>query len=276
MTHSPPYLLSDREEKQAIEDAKLSEYRRLKEKLKNKGLVVPLEEITVDEKAVLERANNIKYGDFLRAERRRRELEEKQKQYQILKSEWTAERMFKHIREESFINHGRNFDYVEGENKHGVKALCYFIAQDPRFETEMGYSLDKGIYLRGTYGVGKTHLIRCLSTNLLHPILMTSIQNIKKIVQKHGTFDLTLDRFTYIDDLGTEKLPMMFYKAEINWFKDFIEDAYFEGKALNRLIFTSNLNIKGLMEKYGERVVDRLAEKFNTIEISGQSKRIGK
>ncbi len=273
-TVSHPYLLTKDEELAAIDSAKRMELRRQNERLKRKGIVKTLDEIEVDEEAVLKRANGFKVGDELRKERRKKQMQEYQERRTALQKEWTAERMFEHIQKESWELFGRNFEYVAGENKEAVRALCFFVSGDKRFETESGFSFKKGIYIRGAYGVGKTYLIKCLSNNPYNPIGMTSMHTIRDEVVKNGVFNLRLSQLTYIDDVGVEVLPMKFYGTEINWFAEFIETKYFEQQPLHNLIFSTNLNISDMVEKYRHRVVDRIAEKFNVIAIKGQSKRI--
>ena len=79
---------------------------------------------------------------------------------------------------------------------------------------------------------------------------------------------------TYIDDVGTEETPVKYYGVNINWFKEFIETAYNDEKDFSKIIFTTNLSLKELGEKYGMRVADRISQKFNIVDIKGTSKRL--
>ncbi len=63
-----------------------------------------------------------------------------------------------------------------------------------------------------------------------------------------------------------------YYGSEINWFKTFIEEYYAKyPNAFHRLMFSTNDNFDTLEAKYGFRVRDRLAEKFDVLDVSGKS-----
>jgi DNA replication protein DnaC len=266
------YILSPEEEEQAIAQYEETQMMLLRNSLTKDILKPRVQNIKMDRGEVLRKANGLKHQAILLAEKHEKDAELKIQQWNEVVKEWNAERMYKHLYEES-LKKGVKFTYRECENKEAVTALCFFLANDPRFETHCGFSFEKGILLRGKYGVGKTHMIKCLSNNKLQPIYLTSTYDAKLEVLENGCYPLNLDRMTYIDDVGTEETPVKYYGVNINWFKEFIETAYNDEKDFSKIIFTTNLSLKELGEKYGMRVADRISQKFNIVDIKGTSKR---
>ena len=268
------YILTKEEEDAAISQYAEAQLRLLKN-ASVKTIAKPrIENIKIDREEILRVANGLKHHELLLAERRQKEAQEFEIKRQQLISEWDAAAMYKHLYKESLEKHGIKFEFKEGENKEAVTALCFFLSNDIRFETELGFSFKKGIFLRGKYGVGKTYMVKCLSTNKLQPIFLTSTYLAKTEVMENGCYPLALNVMTYIDDVGTEETITKYYGMNINWFKEFIETAYDLHKDFGKIIISSNLSLKDIGEKYGMRVMDRIPEMFNIIDVKGKSKRL--
>lgn len=73
-------------------------------------------------------------------------------------------------------------------------------------------------------------------------------------------------RFLVIDDLGAETLSAGWRST----FGDLVDARY---SARARLLVTSNLNAAALIERYGERVADRLQDEGRVLEVAGGSMR---
>ena len=66
-----------------------------------------------------------------------------------------------------------NLDFImDDTNSIIVRRMCLYFANDPRFETESGGSLRKGLLLRGRVGCGKTTLLSIFSRNPRLPYRM--------------------------------------------------------------------------------------------------------
>ena len=195
------YILTKEEEDAAISQYAEAQLRLLKN-ASVKTIAKPrIENIKIDREEILRVANGLKHHELLLAERRQKEAQEFEIKRQQLISEWDAAAMYKHLYKESLEKHGIKFEFKEGENKEAVTALCFFLSNDIRFETELGFSFKKGIFLRGKYGVGKTYMVKCLSTNKLQPIFLTSTYLAKTEVMENGCYPLALNVMTYIDDV---------------------------------------------------------------------------
>jgi hypothetical protein len=50
-----------------------------------------------------------------------------------------------------FLENYGQFIWEENENQHYIKAVCFFLSNDPRFEIELGYSFRKGLWISGRF-----------------------------------------------------------------------------------------------------------------------------
>ena len=226
-------------------------------------------EIEANKKKILSIANSNKHQDLWHAEQRLNESRMAVAEAERLKAEWSAATIFRLMKWTS-RNKFKKELVVFDHQKHLIKAICYFLSRDPKFETELGYSFDKGLLVRGPTGVGKTHLIRCAEENLLNPILLLSMIEITEEIYREGSCKIELSgrKVIYIDDVGTEEPTVNVFGTKISWFKNFIESRYLRG-LMNNLIISTNLNFKEMELSYGLRVRSRVGEMFNIIDVSG-------
>lgn len=278
-----PYILTPEEEKSAIENEKISIARYITWKMK--GLVFSdaqiFEKISsldwskeIDEKEILKRANSNKhYGVW---QQQQRELEKKEiiLKQEKLKEQYTAKNLYRFMQWTSETEFGKRL-ILHDNNKHLIKSLCYFISRDEKFETELGYSLKKGIVIRGVSGLGKTHLVQCISKNELNPILILSILDITGDIKSDGEYEVKLgnNKIIYLDDVGTEEPTVNHFGTKISFFKNFIESYYLRNKNFNCLMFSTNNSFSEIEEKYGFRVRSRMKDMFNIIDITGEDMR---
>lgn len=160
---------------------------------------------------------------------------------------------------------------------------CKKFCENRQIVLEKGY----GMYLWGSSGGGKTHLMACmvneLSMNYM-PCLFTNFFEIAKQIKK--TFSrslysesdfvnqLTNIPFLFIDDFGTERVQK---EGEDTWLQEKIYDVV--NKRYNTqkpTIFSSNLSVIELSAKQGimPKTVDRVIEMSSAvIKIEGDSYR---
>lgn len=188
-----------------------------------------------------------------------------------LRSQWTAEAFIQMIRNHYKAKHGE-VKIVAGQDRY-FRALAYKLSGDPRLESELGMTPQRGLLILGDPGLGKTETLNAVRNNPLAPIRIVSILEITDHVKETGSCDLRLDRITVIDDIGNEPVPVKYYGTEINWFKDFIEMSYLKNVDFRNLIITTNLGANHIQELYGYRVRSRLREMFNVISLNGEDLR---
>ncbi len=239
---------------------------------------VPLTDLEREETLIL--ANKRKHWkqdeDRLREEKRIRE----ERELTQLVSEWNAGGFLKMLRYRTRL---KGKALIEDEFRMPlIKAICFRLSNDPRFETELGYSFKKGLIIRGLPGIGKSFPIQMLADNPINRIQIITMAEITQSVIDEGEFrkiNFGDHQIVYFDDVGTEWdgiEKIKHYGSEINWFKTYIEEFYakYTG-AFHRLMFTTNDSFDVLQDKYGYRVRSRLAEMFNLIDVHGNDLRRG-
>lgn len=179
---------------------------------------------------------------------------------------------FYRLMQHSFRMENKPFIQDEYSNPY-IKTLCFFLANDARFETELGFDLNKGLWVVGVPGVGKTRLIQSISQNEIHPIEIVSMIDVADTVKNSGDYCLPDFNKILFDDVGSEQSTVNHYGTKINWFKDFMELYYSKRKAFNRLIVTTNCDFKEVEDLYGYRVRSRVREMFNVVHIKGDDRR---
>lgn len=279
------YILSKEEENILV----ANEIERKKQytiwKMANLGFLEPqifqkLKEINweeeIDKEELFKTANANKHQDTWHQQQRVREKQEEEQRQKDLIERCTAKFMFKLMKWTSENKLGRKL-IVNDFNKKLITTLCYFVSRDVKFETELGYSFQKGLLIRGIAGLGKTHLVRCLEENELNPILILSMIEITDEIKSQGEFEVVYgkNKIIYLDDVGTEEPVVNHYGTKISFFKNYIELMYLknQNKTFNHLIISTNNSFSEIEEKYGFRVRSRIREMFNIIDVEGEDMR---
>lgn len=186
---------------------------------------------------------------------------------------------------------------IDADNDFYFKLLCYYFSNDPKFVSMgesaglSGLSLSKGILTPGLYGVGKTWMMKLFQRNQRQTFLIRNAKEISseflsskdKMIPveyltpyKNAVNDL--DRFYQpvsglcIDDMGTEEVKNNFGNKS-NVIGDIIELRYKDGFTGTLLHANTNLSVPELERFYGGRVLSRMKEIFNFIELPGSDRR---
>ncbi len=229
----------------------------------------------IDAEVVLRNANSNKHHALWIEENRLKEKDEMQKKRDEIISSHTAKFIYNIMAHSSQHIFGKTL-IVNESNKALITAICFFLSNDPRFETEVGLSFKKGLLIRGISGLGKTFLITCVKDNLLNPVVIHSMLDIAEKIKEEGAFNIRFkkDRIIYLDDVGTEESTINHFGTKINFFKNFLETFYMHHpQDFNRLIISTNSNFNEIEEKYGFRVRSRVKDMFNIIDIKGEDLR---
>jgi len=191
------------------------------------------------------------------------------------------------------------FEFVlDNDNHDTFDLLCHyftgnvdgFMKQAKLMGVEMP-SIDKGILLAGNFGTGKTVLMKLFGKNnrqvyFIRPAKTISNQYLtskekvipeeylvpfKNAINDAATFFQPLSGLC-IDDLGSENEKNNFGN-KVNVIGDLIEARYHDKFTGVFLHATTNLSSDELVAFYGERVVSRMKEIFNFVELSGEDRR---
>lgn len=186
---------------------------------------------------------------------------------------------------------------IDKSNQIIYNLLCRYFSDDKDFVSvslSLGIenpSLQKGILLAGTFGTGKTWMMKLFQKNKKNCFLIKNAKDIASEFQKDGqeaseTYnskkrnainDTTMFYQPYcglcIDDMGTEEIKNNFGNKS-NVIGDLLEMRYASGDTGIFLHATTNLSAQGVGEFYGQRIVSRMREIFNIIELQGNDRRI--
>jgi DNA replication protein DnaC len=275
------YILTPEEEEKVLQNEVTRAKEHLQWKLKEAGysqgdIMLRLEnaEWNIDRDEILRRANSSKnYQRWQLAQREKEKAETKQKDDE-LKLEWTANKIFNLMGWTSENEYGKKF-ILNGFNQKLIKSICFFISRDHRFETDLSYSLSKGLLIRGISGLGKTFVVKCAANNPLNPIHVESMIEISDEIKHEGEYFINMSgkKILYLDDVGTEEPTVNHYGTKISFFKNFIEMYYLQNKPFCNLMISTNNSFSEMEEKYGFRVRSRIKDMFNIVDVNGEDMR---
>lgn len=226
----------------------------------------------LDRKEIMEIANSSKHYTIWQKNQREKEKEDEKNKFLELSNRCNAKYFYNLMAWTSENSYGKKL-ILHDDNTHLIKAICFFFSNDVRFETELGFSLKKGLMIRGVSGLGKTYLFRCVENNDIKPIEIFSMIDITEKVKEDGVFEISTLKCIYLDDVGTEEPMVNHFGTKLTWFKNFIEIYYLKNKPFNRLIISTNNNFDEIENKYGFRVRSRIKDMFNIIDVTGKDMR---
>lgn len=274
-----PYILTSEEESSAVDHAITQMKKHAAWRMANYGLseMEILSRIAqtdfnelIDREKILALSNSNKLVGLWQKSQREKERQEFEKKQQEIKTFWTAKNVLRLMQWTSENEFGKTLVTNNGTMPL-IKAVCFFLSEDPRFETELGYSHQKGLLIRGTSGLGKTFIVNCAKHNELNPVIIQSMIEITEHIKSEGDFSLNMSgkKVLYLDDVGTEESPVKFYGTNISWFKDFLELYYSKAKPFRNLMLSTNLSFQQIEDKYGFRVRSRMKDMFNVVDVIG-------
>jgi hypothetical protein len=176
---------------------------------------------------------------------------------------------------------------ITNENESVIKQLVLYFNNHPKSKLNP----NKGIYLAGTVGTGKTTLMKLFSSwKLSQKFLFVSCRDIqrefasggfaclekyskKSYKYKNGSHHPANGHIIYcFDDFGSEGRSK-FYGNDVSVMEEIIQDRYNEYSDRGLITHvTSNLKDGQLIQDiYGVRVRDRIREMFNIVLLNGNS-----
>lgn len=158
---------------------------------------------------------------------------------------------------------------------NGLKYYCGEGAVwQPEYEEVAEWLTDnkeRGLWLCGECGRGKTLIgakILPVLFNFYHfPREIITLYDAKDMNNVYN--DIVKKHIIYIDDVGKESVEVNYGNRNLR-FPDIVDEAEKKGKLL---MFSTNLSQEKMVEKYGERTVDRLRAITKKIVFRGKSLR---
>lgn len=180
---------------------------------------------------------------------------------------------------------GKEF-IVDDQNEGFFKFMCLYLAKDVRIKDYLKganhkvlntFSFEKGICVCGTYGLGKSLILRAASllsvTGNSFGFTTTNTMVNEYQIQGPKYMKEFFTKNRCIDDFGTEQ-KAFHYGKQVNIFKTILEERYnsFINKQTKTHIST-NLTLEKIEDEYGSRVESRLHEMCNIVIMSGNDRR---
>ncbi|MFN8291610.1 MAG: hypothetical protein U0U70_15240 [Chitinophagaceae bacterium] len=176
--------------------------------------------------------------------------------------------------------------YEIDENvKAAFRGLCLYFSNDTRFETEGYGKLNKGLFLSGNVGTGKTLLMTAFKMNERKPFTIVSTDKVSfnyeidgpESLLKYSPNDMIpplYSRAFCFDDIGSESVPTVHMGNRINVMERIILSRYEKRIPFPYTHFTTNLvDGEAIESLYGKRVRSRIREMTNLIVIPGNDRR---
>ena len=182
---------------------------------------------------------------------------------------------------------------IDGVSVKNLEPLIYYFSKDERFFhceniSKLSVpSFDKGLLIIGNYGNGKTSTMRVFE-HIFKGIsgfgfkgytaneVVTMFEKCGKDIDKDEFAKIMWRGTRYFDDLKTERVASNFGK--VNIFKEILEERYSrKSKTYCTMNFKEGFKdnveeaVNEIIDKYGERIYDRVFEMFNIIEFKGES-----
>lgn len=198
-----------------------------------------------------------------------------------------------------FLNIAERIDSnfkIDDQNKRPLQLLLMYFTGDSSFpfeykKTYADYgSLEKGVMLLGGVGTGKSLLFKIFKEYTSHELCKNSFQyyEAREIIDNVNVLGIDyLNLFNingdskhqnpitcYIDDIGSMNETVKHYGSEHNVIEQLLSMRYsILGRYKKLTHMSSNMYPPELEKMYGERIVDRMKEMFNIIELGGKSRR---
>lgn len=227
---------------------------------------------------------------------KRAELKEREHQNMMMKAiEFNSIMIDGYMRKRAETIFPEPFDFEIKQVKIIYHLLCLYFSNDPKFLTEVrpymanDPDLDKGILLAGSFGVGKTMIMKLFQKQTKQVYMIRTAKKIASDYMQIGEIpSLYIDLYKNpvndnsvfqqdftglcIDDLGAEEAKNSFGN-KVNVIGDIIEARYDKGNTGRFLHATTNLDATGLTDFYGGRVTSRMKQIFNIIQFKGNDLR---
>lgn len=140
---------------------------------------------------------------------------------------------------------------------------------------------EKGLWIYGNIGTGKSTLMKAVILFVTRYWLRDSGESVNPKWVNVPTFcgSYATDGFSIFesipmgfDELGTEIAPTNHVGNKLNVVAHLMNTIYDKGSDIPKIV-TTNKSLSGILNLYGPRTVDRIAQLFNLVELQGVTRR---
>jgi len=178
---------------------------------------------------------------------------------------------------------------VNEYNESVIEKVFNYFTGNKEFCEKNNISLKKSIYLVGGVGTGKSILFRAIkhftmllgknsykyynSIDIINSIAINGAEELEKF--GHNFNGISYKPITcYIDDIGSCNEKVKHYGTDISVIENIITLRYNVFQQFGKLThFSSNIYPEDIATIYDVRILDRLTEMCNVIELAGESYR---
>lgn len=143
----------------------------------------------------------------------------------------------------------------------------------PEYQNVINWMLgsDKGLFITGSPGVGKTNIVTKLVPVLFHMKHKHIVRPVDADDIKENWDRICNSPVLVIDDVGYEKMTVEKYaKNQYYAFNDIVKLCESKSKTL---FLSSNLSKDDMVKRYGQRTVNRLDYLVTAFRVKGESQR---
>lgn len=169
---------------------------------------------------------------------------------------------------------------VDDVLKPVMRKLCLYFSSDPLFEIEGHGKLDKGLFICGNVGTGKTLMMRAFRENYRANYMVIGTHELNDRYETEGleSIQVFFKKGQYypgtcFDDLGSEPAPVRYMGNSLVVMEKIILHRYQSRLPFFMSHFTTNLTGEQIEAAYGSRVRSRLREMTNHIILDGADRR---
>ena len=180
---------------------------------------------------------------------------------------------------------GKEFVF-DSENTRSINNLFSYFTGNEKICTENEISLNKGIFLVGTKGTGKSILMKTFKkyTGEINHVNSFQWFDSAQIIDSANLFGISiLKQFDiyegrsitcYIDDICSQNEKVKNFGTDISVIEQLINLRYNLFQRYGKLThFSSNIYPEQMDKFYESRIIDRLKEMCNFVELTGKSRR---
>lgn len=144
----------------------------------------------------------------------------------------------------------------------------------PKFREAVEQSIanDKGLFIFGNTGVGKTYAMFALANGKgdVHnfvELLVEFRDHMQKGFYHSKLSELCQEKYLFIDDIGSEKTSEFVVE-----FLYLVVDKRYQN--IKRTVLSTNLSLETFRGRYGDRILSRISEMCVLVELTGEDRRI--
>ena len=186
-------------------------------------------------------------------------------------------------------SNGKRDLQLDKEMELAIELVSQYMNREPKFEIKEGFRFNKGLWICGNFGSGKTLLLKSYKEAVKNlyglEVGFQSCSDMNSRYLKRNEMTRQLDLFDGIkmfcnkfeskerifDDLGEEETYVMDYGNKVCLMAHILSERYKGLRNGSVTHITTNLTMDQVSNIYGGRIESRISEMFNVIKLGSKS-----